>query len=77
MDILKEIIAHKKLEVVRRKEIFPISNLEKEQFFNQQRPLMSVSLLDPLKTGIIAEYKRKSPSKGIINDHSTVEEVTE
>jgi indole-3-glycerol phosphate synthase len=77
MDILKEIIAHKKLEVVRRKEIFPISNLEKELLFNQQRPSMSVSLLDPLKTGIIAEYKRQSPSKGIINDHSTVEEVTE
>ena len=32
--------------------------------------------MDPEKTGIIAEFKKKSPSKGIINDTSTVEEVT-
>ena len=32
--------------------------------------------MDPERNGIIAEYKKKSPSKGIINDTSTVEEVT-
>lgn len=77
MDILQEIIAHKKVEVARRKEIFPASELVKASLFNQQRPSMTASLLDPQKTSIIAEYKRQSPSKGIINDHSTVEEVTE
>jgi indole-3-glycerol phosphate synthase len=77
MDILQEIIAYKKVEVARRKEIFPLSDLVKEPLFNQQRPSMTASLLDPQKTGIIAEYKRQSPSKGIINNHSTVEEVTE
>ena len=33
-------------------------------------------LLDERRTGIIAEFKKKSPSKGIINDTATVEAVT-
>src|SRR6185369_12885871 len=33
-------------------------------------------LLDPSRTGIIAEFKRKSPSKGIINDKADVVTVT-
>lgn len=77
MDILEEIIAHKKIEVAQQKQVFSISDLEREPFFNQQRPSMITSLLDPKKTAIIAEYKRQSPSKGIINEHSTVGEVTE
>ena len=32
---------------------------------------MKKMLIDPEKTGIIAEFKKKSPSKGIINDWST------
>ncbi|KAI9449609.1 indole-3-glycerol-phosphate synthase [Russula earlei] len=41
-------------------------------------PVLSLkaSLLDEAKTGIIAEYKRKSPSKGVINDKATVTDVT-
>ena len=76
MNILDQIIAQKKLEVANRKIEMPITQLEKEYFFNKETLSLKSFIADPSRTGIIAEFKRKSPSKGIINDHSTVEEVT-
>jgi indole-3-glycerol phosphate synthase len=76
MNILDKIIAHKKVEVASRKMETSIASLEKEYFFNKASLSLKAFLLDPSKTGIISEFKRKSPSKGIINDHSSVEEVT-
>jgi indole-3-glycerol phosphate synthase len=76
MNILEKIIAHKREEVSKRKEERPIQDLESERFFNCQTLSLKSSLLDENKTGIIAEYKRKSPSKGIINDRDSVEAVT-
>ena len=76
MNILEKIVAQKKIEVAKRKAERSISDLEKERFFNRQTLSLKKSLLDEKKTGIIAEYKRKSPSKGIINDRDSVEAVT-
>ena len=76
MNILEKIIAHKREDVSRRKEERSIQDLEGERFFNRQTLSLKNSLLDERKTGIIAEYKRKSPSKGIINDRDSVEAVT-
>ncbi|MGH2648084.1 MAG: indole-3-glycerol phosphate synthase TrpC [Ginsengibacter sp.] len=76
MNILDTIIAKKKIEVAERKEIKSISELEKGPFFKNETLSFGAYLLRKDKTGIIAEYKRKSPSKGIINDKSTVTEVT-
>lgn len=76
MNILEKIIAHKKVEVAQRKEECSVTELEKQRFFSRQTLSLTKSLLDEKKTGIIAEYKRKSPSKGIINDRDSVEAVT-
>ncbi|MBC7651058.1 MAG: indole-3-glycerol phosphate synthase TrpC [Deinococcales bacterium] len=76
MNILDTIIAHKKGEVAQAKSLKTVTELEQMPFFS--KPVLSLKnfLLDDTKTGIIAEYKRQSPSKGIINNIATVEEVT-
>ena len=76
MNILDTIIAHKRTEVAERKQKVSVAELEKRKFFASPTLSLKSFLLDENKTGIIAEYKRKSPSKGIINDKATVEEVT-
>jgi indole-3-glycerol phosphate synthase len=76
MNILDEIIAHKYIEVKNRKELVSIQLLEKSVFFEMKTASLKQSLLRPDKSGIIAEFKRRSPSKGIINEHAKVEEVT-
>jgi indole-3-glycerol phosphate synthase len=76
MNILETIIAEKRREVAQRMEQTPAASLEKRAFFQKPTLSLKASLLDGSKTGIIAEYKRKSPSKGIINDRNSVAEVT-
>lgn len=76
MTILDKIIAHKIQEVAARKAQVSIGELEKRGFFAKTNNSLKTSLLNPSSSGIIAEFKRKSPSKGIINANVTVEEVT-
>ena len=75
-NILDVIIGHKKIEVARAKEITSLATLQQSENFNRQTISMRQFLLDESKTGIIAEFKRKSPSKGVINATATVEAVT-
>lgn len=65
MDILEKIVAAKKKEIEPFKEKSPVERFEREGFFWQisNRSLVQ-SLLIPGSTGIIAEFKRKSPSRG-------------
>ncbi|MEY3737356.1 MAG: hypothetical protein RL544_134 [Bacteroidota bacterium] len=76
MNILDTIIARKKEEVAVQKSLVSESALKQMPFYKAPVLSMSSYLTMPGKTGIIAEFKRKSPSKGIINDSATVEAVT-
>ena len=76
MSILDTIISAKRQEVEDRKQQVSTRDLEGSAFFQRTPLSLKQFILDPEHTGIIAEFKRKSPSKGIINDLSLVEEVT-
>jgi indole-3-glycerol phosphate synthase len=76
MNILDKIIAHKKKEVVAAREKMPASVLEQKPFFSRNTLSLKQQLLNPEKTGIIAEFKRRSPSRGVINAHADVLRVT-
>lgn len=76
MTILDKIIARKKEEVAAAKAAVSIKDLEDSKYFELECPSLQAFLLDPSKTGIIAEFKRQSPSKGIINDTALVPDVT-
>jgi indole-3-glycerol phosphate synthase len=76
MSILDDIIAFKKQEVEKRKGEVSIGELKNREFFSREIRSLKQSLLDESHTGIIAEFKRRSPSKGIINDLADVNEVT-
>jgi indole-3-glycerol phosphate synthase len=74
MNILDKIILDKRREVVLKKSIIPVSQLEASVFFDKQTISLSTNLRNS-NSGIIAEHKRRSPSKAEINYGFTVEEV--
>jgi indole-3-glycerol phosphate synthase len=54
----------------------PVAELERGRYFNRTTSSLRKFILNERKTGIIAEFKRRSPSKGIINNRDSVEAVT-
>ena len=74
MDILTKIVRDKREEVTLRKGLIPQKQLETSILFQSN----TISLADKLRnsqTGIIAEHKRRSPSKSIINHSLNVQDV--
>ena len=74
MNILDKIIANKKQEVDQAKKLITLPEFKDSALFNRK----TFSLKESVKSGsgIIAEFKRQSPSKGIINDKADVLDVT-
>jgi len=76
MDILETIVAHKRTEIAAAKATVPVEVLKQQPLFSRTTFSLKQTLQDADKTGIIAEFKRESPSKGVINGNATVTEVT-
>ena len=76
MNILDKIVAYKREEVENAKKKKPVAELEQLPLFDEPSFSLKRFLLDEKKTGIIAEFKRSSPSKGVINDTCKVSQVT-
>lgn len=74
MSILDQIIASKKKEVALKKSVVSIAQLENSDLFNKKTNSLSKSIINS-PFGIIAEHKRRSPSKATINNSFSVEEV--
>ena len=74
MDVLDKIIAFKRSELEGKKKCFPVSKFEDSPFFKREMPSFYDALAKP-GPSIIGEFKRKSPSNGMININAEVEQV--
>lgn len=75
MSILETIVQAKVREVSERKSVYPVSFLERSYYFATQCVSMNYYLEAKDGSGIIAEFKRKSPSRGWINRYAKAQEV--
>lgn len=75
MNILDKIVAQKKIEVAEAIKVTPVEQLMNQPLFNEAVPSLKNSIVNPERTGIITEFKRQSPSKGVINGKAKVEDV--
>ena len=85
-DILSEIIAHKRIEIELQKQAVSLEKLQEEVAAMMQKDATAgTSVAIPVRsmkqalasspTGIIAEFKRRSPSKGWIHETARAEEI--
>lgn len=75
-DILDTIVAYKRKEVELFKQELPYAKLEERlNIIMGARPVSMAESLRNSDTGIIAEFKRKSPSKGWFNKNASVRHI--
>lgn len=76
MTILDEINANKRLEIADAKKRTSLETLKSFPLFTRAANSLKGALREPEANGVIAEFKKKSPSKGIINSDAEVRAVT-
>ena len=74
--ILDEINAHKRKEIEANSSRISVNELKLSPFFKRETNSLKASLKRSTKGGIIAEFKTRSPSKGLINGSAEVTIVT-
>ncbi|NAS11790.1 indole-3-glycerol phosphate synthase TrpC [Poritiphilus flavus] len=75
MNILERIVRDKRKEVDLKKELTPVSLLERFPLFERKTNSLAEKLKQVGSSGIIAEHKRRSPSRSVINQSLSVQEV--
>lgn len=75
MNILDNIIQTKKVEVASARLEEPFSVIYERALHVQRQPQSFRQALEKSSTGIIAEFKRKSPSKGFIHEDAKVSDI--
>lgn len=74
MNILDTIVEHKRMEILKHKKERPLSSLENFSGYRRNTNRINPDKLDD-RPGIIAEFKRRSPSKGSLNEEATPVDV--
>ena len=76
MNTLQTIVDYKKKEVQEKRNLYPIKLLERSIYYHSPAVSLKKYLQRDDLTGIIAEFKRKSPSRGFINKYADPEKTT-
>ena len=76
MTILDTIIAQKRIEIATKKQVTDVVFFQQQPDYTRECISLKSSLQLPGASGLIAEFKRKSPSKGWINAAANPKEVT-
>jgi len=75
MNILDEINNHKRTEIAEAKSLVSVEALMASPYFKRKTNSLKAALLAEGVSGVIAEFKTKSPSKGVINETAEASEI--